>query len=387
MSQTTPGSDPVYKRLYSFPEMVEDLLRSLFPADLLEAVDWPSLGRLPASYVGDDFRSRHGDAVWRVRLQPADGRGEWLYVLVLLEFQSTTDAIMALRVLEYTAMLHRELLREGAATPGRLPPVLPVVLYNGESPWRAATEVRELVADAGPNLAPYQPSQRHVVLDERHASADDMRRLTRAVMLLEQSRSPEDLARATGLLRDWLRTAAPEEPRIGELKRAFAEWLWMLCRRSEQGDEPPAEPPPDLTLEDVTMTLEERVISWREPWIRQGVEQGIRQGVEQGIRQGVEQGIQQGVEQGIQQGVEQGIQQGVEQGLRQGLDRERGLLRHLAEVRFGADTAERLFGLLARENDPQRLAAVGEAIVRCETADDFLRRAFPNVRDTADRRM
>ena len=343
MSQTTPGSDPVYKRLYSFPEMVEDLLRSLFPADLLEAVDWPSLGRLPASYVGDDFRSRHGDAVWRVRLQPADGRGEWLYVLVLLEFQSTTDAIMALRVLEYTAMLHRELLREGAATPGRLPPVLPVVLYNGESPWRAATEVRELVADAGPNLAPYQPSQRHVVLDERHASADDMRRLTRAVMLLEQSRSPEDLARATGLLRDWLRTAAPEEPRIGELKRAFAEWLWMLCRRSEQGDEPPAEPPPELTLEDVTMTLEERVISWREPWIRQGVEQGIRQG----------------------------------------LDRERGLLRRLAEVRFGADTAERLFGLLAREDDPQRLAAVGEAIVRCETGDDLLRRAFPNARGTA----
>ena len=355
MPQTTPGSDPVYKRLYACPEMVEDLLRSLFPAETLDAVDWPSLDKLPADYVSDDFFQRHGDAAWRAGLRPGDGRGAWLCVVVLLEFQSTTDAVMALRVLQYTAMLYQELLRAGAATPGRLPPVLPVVLYNGDSAWRAATDVRELVAEAGPHLAPYQPSQRHMVLDERHAAADDRRlqRLTRAVVLLEQSRSPEHLARATSLLRDWLRTAAPE-PRIEELKRAFAEWLWVLYRRSEQGDDgPPPKPPPELTLEDVTMTLEERVISWR--WIQQGVEQGLRQGVEQEMQRG--------------------------------LERERGLLRHLAEVRFGADTAERLFGLLARENDPQRLAAVGEAIVRCETGDDLLRRAFPNTRlnDVSDR--
>ena len=61
------------------------------------------------------------------------------------------------------------------------------------------------------------------------------------------------------------------------------------------------------------MTLEERVISWREPWIRHGMEQGIRQGVEQGIRKGVEQGDARGV------------------------DRERGLLRRQAKARFGAD--------------------------------------------------
>ena len=47
-------------------------------------------------------------------------------------------------------MPYRELLREGAE-PGRLPPVLPVVLYNGDSRW--PTGVRELVLYAGPALA------------------------------------------------------------------------------------------------------------------------------------------------------------------------------------------------------------------------------------------
>ena len=70
--------------------------------------------------------------MWRLR---ARGAGGWLHVLVLLEFQSTTDSAMALRVLEYTALLYGEMLRRGVARPGALPPVVPVVLYNGDSPW------------------------------------------------------------------------------------------------------------------------------------------------------------------------------------------------------------------------------------------------------------
>ena len=228
MKEKTPGNDPIYKRLYAFPEMVEDLLRSLFPAEMLGAVDWASLNRLPTEYVRDDLRRRRGDAVWRVELHSEDGRGDYLYILVLLEFQSTTDETMALRVLEYTAMLYRELLREDSAAPGRLPPVLPVVLYNGDSRWRAATDARELVLDAGPNLAPYQLCQRHIVLDERHASADDMRlrKLTRAVVLLEQSRTPQQLAQVAALVRDWLGSSGRTE-----LKLAFRDWLWVLGGR------------------------------------------------------------------------------------------------------------------------------------------------------------
>ena len=342
MSQTSPGSDPIYKRLYAFPDMVADLLRSLFPASALDAVDLRSLSRLPAEYVGDDFRRRHGDAVWRVRLRAAGGG--WLYVLVLLEFQSSNDHTMALRVLEYTAMLYRELVRGGAARlVARLPPVLPVVLYNGEQRWNAARDVADLIDPAGLVLAPYQPSQRHAVLDERHLAADDpqLGRLTRAVLLLERSRSAQDLARVAALLVEWL-----DSPGRTELKRVFAAWLWTLWWRLERGGgKTPATPPTELNLEDVKVTLEERVSRWPEPWIRQGVEQGIQQG----------------------------IQQGVEQGLRQGLDRQRALLRRLVEARFGARTAERVFASLRQEEDDDRLAELGEAIVRCETAEELLR--------------
>ena len=371
-----PGSDPVYKRLYAFPEMVADLLRSLFPDDALGA-DYETLRRLPAEYVADDYRQRRGDAVWRLNAESA--QGGWLHVLVLLEFQSTDDPSMALRVLEYTAMLYRELLREGSfgAGGGLLPPVLPVVLYNGDLPWRSAAQVRDLVARTGAALSPYQPSQRHVVLDERRAAADDpqLRDLTRAVLLLEQSRSAADLARAAESLSRVLSAPGSGE-RAGrdELRQAFADWLAALLRRLE-GDAAPAHV--GLNLEEVKMTLEERVAEWPKPYIRQGREEGITLGRQEGIGLGRAEGIGLGRAEGISLGREEGISQGRAEGIslgrEEGLAHERQLLRRLAAARFGAATADRLARALAAEADPERLAAVGEAIVRCSTGDELLR--------------
>ena len=325
MSENTPGSDPIYKRLYAFPEMVADLLRSVLPAAAFDALDLSTLDKVSASYVGDDYRRRRGDTVWRV-----DAAGRRTYVLVLLEFQSSSDATMALRVMEYTVLLYKELLHNKRATLGDLPPVLPIVLYNGERPWSAKQDVADLIGETGPALLPYQLSQRHLVVDERHAEADYAGELTRAVALLEQSSLPEHLARVAGHLADLVRG-----PDRDELRRTFQDWLRVLFERMqrESGEESPA--PPELTLEEMKMTLEERVARWPEEWKQRGVEQGIRQG----------------------------------------LAHQRDLVLRQAEARFGARTAERLSASLQREEDPQRLDAIALAVVQCETGDELLRQA------------
>ena len=46
---------------------------------------------------------------------------------------------------------------------GKLPPVLPIVIYNGRQPWTAAEDVAELIAFGGEALARYQPSLRYGV--------------------------------------------------------------------------------------------------------------------------------------------------------------------------------------------------------------------------------
>ena len=74
--------------------------------------------------------------IWRLRWGE-----EWLYVYLLLEFQSTINRFMAVRVMVYLGLLYQDLIKTKQLTrTGRLPPVLPVVLYNGKPRWTAAED-------------------------------------------------------------------------------------------------------------------------------------------------------------------------------------------------------------------------------------------------------
>ncbi len=148
--------DPIYKRLFDSPRMVADLLHAVGHGDWLDEIDVGTLEKLPGEHVGDHGQQRRGDAVWRVRFHNG-----WLYLLVMLEFQSVNDPRMALRNLEYTALLYQELGRRGElGEPGSWPPVLPVVLYNGDARWTAALEIHDLIA---PLAGRYLPTSRRNV--------------------------------------------------------------------------------------------------------------------------------------------------------------------------------------------------------------------------------
>jgi predicted transposase YdaD len=134
--------DQSYKLLFSHAELVADLLRGFVCEDWVKALDFTSLEKMSSSYVADDLRSCEDDVIWRVRWGQ-----DWLYVYLLLEFQSTVDRFMAVRILSYVGLLYQDLIRSGQLTAsGQLPPVLPLVLYNGLRRWQASEEVAELVA-------------------------------------------------------------------------------------------------------------------------------------------------------------------------------------------------------------------------------------------------
>lgn len=121
--------DSSYKYLFSHPEMVRDLVLGFIPDDWLHGLDYSTLEPLPNEYISDDFRRRSDDLIWRVKVG-----GDWVYLYFLIEFQSSVDRYMALRVMVYLGLLYQDLIRHGdTLADGRLPPVLPIVLYNGEA--------------------------------------------------------------------------------------------------------------------------------------------------------------------------------------------------------------------------------------------------------------
>ena len=268
--------------------------------------------------------------MWRIRFH--DDR--WLYLVLLLEFQATVDPAMALRMLTYTALLYQRLDADGVLRDhGALPPVLPVVLYNGCRPWKAPVEMTDLVAVGSDVLAPYQPSQRYYLLDgARMADADlPADNLVSALIALEKTRDAARLGEALQALGDLLRAQGDEH-----LTRAFVTWLHQGLRFA--GRLPAGEEDPLAQLQETQTMLEETVREWTREWLEQGIEQGRAEGIEQGRHE------------------------------------ERALLCRQAARKFDAGAAEGLAAALAGVTDPDRLARVGDWIIECATASELLAR-------------
>ena len=67
--------------------------------------------------------------------------------------------------------------------------------------------------------------------------------------------------------------------------------------------------------------------------------------------------------------------EGVARGRAEGIERERALLRHLAQRRFGAEVAEALSALIEGVDDADRLTEVGGWVVDSATGGELLNRA------------
>ena len=270
--------DPSYKLLFSHREMVTDLIRGFVHEDWVAELDFNTLERVSASAISHDLREREDDMIWRLRW------GErWLYVYLLLEFQSSVDRFMAVRLLTYVGLLYQDLAAAGEIPPGgRLPPVVPIVLYNGEKAWWAKTSLDDLIEPNLPEqLQHWQPQIRYLLLDEhRYAEAElaGQRNLAAALFRLENSRQPADIERVLASLVDWL--TAPEQ---NELRRAFVVWLKRVLLPARV---PGADIPHVNDLQEMHAMLAERVKTWTEEWKQQGLDQGRLEGRLKGLLEG-----------------------------------------------------------------------------------------------------
>jgi len=269
--------DRGYKRLFSHPRAVEGLLRGFLPQDWTGRLDFSTLEKVGNSFVSDDLRERHGDLIWRLRFNGEEGG--WFYLYLLLEFQSTSDPFMAVRLLTYVSLLLEEIIRRQKLKPGeRLPAVLPLVLHNGKRPWRAPRDLASLFVEVSPSLRRYLPRLHYLLLDEGRLDLERPELAGNpiaALFQLEVSKPSEDFLPLTRKLAGLL--AREKDP---EFRRTLNNWFISLVHRTFPG----AIISETMDLLEVPM-LEETVQDWKRQLLKEGRREGRLEGEAAGMRQ------------------------------------------------------------------------------------------------------
>ena len=397
--------DATYKRILSFAFMVEELLRWLV-ADrhgmhaLVDALDLSTLTRMHEQSAAVSPRGapvalstltrmheqsvtagavalhRHSnDMVWRVHLRErgeedpvapggqtdrtaspprGDGAepessGPWLYLVVMLEFQSTVDYLMPLRIRNYVDNFHMEQWRgRRFRSTDRLAPVLPIVLYIGKLRWTAARRVIDLVTPGATQAGgeegnetwradPRFAGDGYVLLDSHRVGREDSRHNNAAALLAGlENPSPSTLPELVGAVCRRLRA-----PELRELKEIMLEWAAWRARQAGLTieEEDMAQVNRMENPDDVEAFYRTRAQVWEEERRAEGRVEGRVEGRAEGRVMG-----------------------------------QRESMRRQAAMKFDAETAARLGAVLEGVTNQEAFDGVLAALVECDTPSDLLER-------------
>ena len=336
--------DHSYKLLFSSPEIVEDLLQGFVKEPWVDELDFATLEKVSGHYVTDDLRDREDDIVWRVQ-----HKKRWVYVYLLIEFQSTVDRYMAVRVPLYILLLYQDLIKNKVVGRGELlPPVFPVVLYNGEKRWNSTTQLSDLIVDLPGGLERYKPAFEYLLLDEgayRSSDLEHLGNLVAAIFRLENASSREDIISVVDDLILWL-----EKPEQETIRRDFTVWIKRVLLPTKSVTTHIQEIN-DLT--EIRTMLAQTVSKMTEEWVLQGRTEGRIEGKVEGKIEGKIEGKVEGKIEGKIEG-------------------ERILLLRLIRHRFGEEVTFQAQPVIDSIRSLTTLEIIGNWVVDATNGDDLL---------------
>ena len=122
--------DNIFRKLFSDKDLFKMFLDDFIDRDWVSEIDKDDIEVLPTEYIDLIGANRENDIVYRIKLDDEEA-----FVFIMLEHQSKTDFLMPFRLLEYMTRLWRVYIDENADEsenkPFKLPPILPIVFYDG----------------------------------------------------------------------------------------------------------------------------------------------------------------------------------------------------------------------------------------------------------------
>lgn len=203
--------DNIYKKVFGAPEIFAEFLNDFIPIDILKGLKPQDIRDITPRHLPLFLDNKDSDTVKEINL---GNDADPLYVIGIVEHESHINYMSSYKMLLYTVLvwdtyiknndkLCKEEIKQHGSTKRKLstdkdfklPPVLPIVFYDGASEWTSSMNLIERI-HMGDIFEKYIPKFEYELVDLNEYSREDLIKYGNAlslILLIDKARQADDI--------------------------------------------------------------------------------------------------------------------------------------------------------------------------------------------------
>ncbi|KJV73372.1 Rpn family recombination-promoting nuclease/putative transposase [Orientia tsutsugamushi] len=285
--------DGLFKDLMNDPKAALDFTNDFLPNEVKNILDLSTIKVEQESFVEANLCRSMCDVLFSVKTK--NNNDAFIYVLIEAELRS--DYWIAFKLWQYTLSIlkrHKKGLKKRTKERGKLPIVVPIVVYHGSERFNAPRTLWELFDD--PKLAKKLMGSEYLLIDWQAMPDSEIKRKATAALVhfMKYIHNQPDIIELWAKFFDTLQEIAQKDKENGFLYiKALLHYTISKVSKNEQ--------PRLKQLLDENLSIEDRkriMGTIAAQYIDEGIAKGRAEGIEIGETKGRAEGIAEGIAKG-----------------------------------------------------------------------------------------
>nr|WP_045214507.1 Rpn family recombination-promoting nuclease/putative transposase [Desulfonatronovibrio magnus] len=120
----------MFLKIFKNLDNARHFLKGHISQEILKRFDLDTLRLEPTTYVDKKLKKHYSDLVFSVQL--VGYKNQFARIYLLFEHKSSPDPLTGVQILKYMALQWLELQEQHMLVDGKLPPIIPIVIYQGQ---------------------------------------------------------------------------------------------------------------------------------------------------------------------------------------------------------------------------------------------------------------
>lgn len=283
--------DNSFKDIFGNKQLFYEFIKDYIQIDIFKDITPDDIEDISGRFIDAFNENRDSDTVKQINLKDNN-----LFVLCLVEHQSSVKYLMSFRMLEYMVLIWKDYIKKITeeaqkinknAEPSelkrfRLPPILPIVFYEGKGNWTAEVQFKEKVF-LNEVFEKYIPKFEYRVVNLNNYTKEDLLEipdLLSLIFLIDKVKSPKEFKLLKDIPKEYVEkvTKDTSEELLKMLARIIKSFLERVNAPREEIDHIVDQVYKRRFIEMFTMLEEYDVQATRREAREKGIEEGIEKG-------------------------------------------------------------------------------------------------------------